>query len=72
MARDPDGTLHVCEKCRFGGDLVYRRDLDEYWCDNCISNEAEAAYERLMSNPPESPREEQLRTWAEHQKAHGR
>jgi hypothetical protein len=71
MSRDPDGKLHCCEKCRNAGELEYRRDLDEYWCEDCISNENEAAWEReqerLMSDPPESAREAHLRTWAEKQ-----
>jgi hypothetical protein len=76
MSRDPDGKLHCCEKCRYAGDLHYRKDLDEYWCDGCISDENEAAYERhqesLMGDGPETAREEQLRTWKEHQEAHKR
>lgn len=76
MSRDPDGQTHRCEKCPAVTDLYYRRDLDEYWCDNCLSNEAEAAYERQqaanLESPPESAREEQLRTWREKQEAQKR
>lgn len=54
----------------------YVENVDEYWCGSCIDNEAEAAYERQqardLESPPESSREEQLRTWEEHQKAHKR
>lgn len=76
MSRDLDGRVNVCERCRTNTVLYYRRDHDEYWCDSCIENEAEEAHERQqardLESPPESAREEQLRTWAEHQKAHKR
>lgn len=76
MSRDLDGRVNLCERCRACTELFHRKDLDEYWCDSCISNEAEAAYERQqerdLESPPESAREEQLRTWREHQEAHKR
>lgn len=66
-----------CEHCLARvSDGIYMREHDEYWCGSCINNEAEAAYERQqaadLESPPESSREEQLRTWNEHQKAHKR
>lgn len=67
---------HRCERCPKVTDLFYVRDYDEYWCESCIENEAEAALERQqerdLASPPETAREEQLRTWKEHQKAHKR
>ncbi len=76
MSRDPDGKTHVCEHCSTLTELFYNERHDEYWCDNCLSNEAEAAYERQqerdLESPPESAREEQLRTWKEKQEAHKR
>lgn len=48
-----------CDHCEVAieeNDLIYERDLDEYWCDNCLDNRAEAAWERhnesLMENGP--------------------
>lgn len=69
--------MHCCECCgRANPDLRHRQNLDEYWCDSCLDNEAEAAYERRqaadLESPPESSREEQIRTWEEHKKAHKR
>ena len=56
MAQDLDGKMHCCEKCRSAGELIYRRDFDEYWCESCVDNEAEAAWDRhqedLMENGP--------------------
>ena len=76
MSHDPDGKTHCCERCRTVTDLFYNRDYDEYWCESCIENENEAAYDRQqardLESPPETAREEQLRTWEEHQKAHKR
>lgn len=73
------GMIYRCENCGHReeeADLHLHRESDELWCMNCLDNEAEAAYERLMrvtlESPPESSREEQLRTWEEHQKAHKR
>jgi len=50
MSRDPDGKLHCCEKCRYAGDLIYRKDLDEYWCEDCITNENEVAWDRYQES----------------------
>lgn len=50
MSRDPDGKIHCCEKCRYAGELFYRGHLDEYWCESCIENEAEAAWDRHQQN----------------------
>lgn len=83
MSHEPGRERHMsyrCEKCGTGGfrdgQLTYHEPLDEYWCESCIDNEAEAAYDRQqaanLESPPESAREEQLRTWEEHQKAHKR
>jgi len=56
--------------------LCYHEATDEYWCESCLQNEAEAAYDRQqardLESPPESAREEQIRTWNEHQKLHRR
>lgn len=70
--------IHRCEHCahRLIGPGIYVEDVDEYWCESCVDNKLEAAYERQqesnLESPPESSREEQLRTWEEHQKAHKR
>lgn len=79
MPWTPKYTTTCCEHCGTGfadGDLKLNPRHDEYWCDDCFDNEAETAgdrqQERLMEDPPESAREEQLRTWAEHQRLHRR
>lgn len=76
MSRDPDGKTHACEKCGGCTELHHRKEYDEYWCDDCTSNENEAAYdrqqERNMEDPPETMREQQIRTWNEHWEAHKR
>lgn len=71
--------IHRCEKCRCivpAGELFHNEDFDEYWCGSCVDNANEAAYDRQqeanLESPPESAREEQLRTWEEHQKVHKR
>lgn len=69
--------IHRCEHCKSAfGELEYVEDEDEYWCESCIENSNEATYDRQqaanLESPPESAREEQLRTWEEHQKAHKR
>jgi hypothetical protein len=60
-----------CERAFEEDTLTYRKDEDEYWCDACIDMEAEAAWERQqerdMESPPETSREEQIRTWNEKQ-----
>lgn len=69
---------YCCANCsaRQREELSYYGPADEYWCEECIDNTNEAAYERQqaadLESPPESAREEQLRTWEEHQKAHKR
>lgn len=81
MSHEPGRERHMiytCEKCghKQPDQLKYNDWQDQYWCDNCFSNDAEAAYDRWqeanLESPPESAREEQLRTWEEHQKAHKR
>lgn len=66
----------VCAKCgcETKGEVAWVDD--EEWCHSCADNAAETAYdrqqERNLESPPESSREEQLRTWDEHRKAHRR
>lgn len=36
----------LCEKCNEPAHLAYSDHADEYWCDNCLSSDAEAAWER--------------------------
>jgi hypothetical protein len=62
--------MHLCERCRVATpDLKLNETHNEYWCDNCFDNEAEAAWERQaerdMESPPETSREEHIRTWEE-------
>lgn len=70
--------IHKCEHCSCTAreDELTLTDEDEYWCESCINNANEAAYERQqerdLESPSESAREEQLRTWEEKQKAHKR
>lgn len=71
--------IHRCEKCGYivpAGEFYHNEDFDEYWCGSCVDNANEAAYDRQqaanLESPPESAREEQLRTWEEKQKAHKR
>ncbi len=81
MSHEPGRERHMvyqCEKC--GNTSLSQMQLndsfDEYWCDACFDNEAEAAYERQqerdLESPPETMREEQLRTWKEKQELHRR
>lgn len=81
MSHEPNRErmmMRMCEHCnaRISDGLIYVDSIDQYWCDNCISNEAEANYERQqlrdLESPPESSREEQLRTWYEHRETHKR
>lgn len=81
MSHEPGRERHMiyrCEKCGFTSPCQFRYNdwQDQYWCDSCFDNEAEAAWdrqqERDLESPPESAREEQIRTWEEHQKAHKR
>lgn len=58
----------LCEHCRVAypeDDLTYRPDEDEYWCNGCLDNEAEAAWERQQADSPETMREAWIRTWNE-------
>lgn len=65
-----------CEGCDQYAFLAYCDQKDDYRCNSCLANAEEDAYqrqqERNMEDPPETMREEQLRTWDEHQKAHKR
>lgn len=81
MTHEPGRERHTSRKCEHCGctareDELTLTDEDEYWCESCISNANEAAYDRQqeanLESPPESAREEQLRTWEEKQKAHKR
>lgn len=82
MSHEPGRERHMIHKCEHCGrtahenELVHISDFDEYWCQSCIENENEAAYDhqqaRDLESPPESACEEQLRTWEEKQKAHKR
>jgi ssDNA-binding Zn-finger/Zn-ribbon topoisomerase 1 len=69
---------YACEKCGHTqrGDLIHNETVDEYWCESCIDNANEGAYdrqqERDLESPPESAREAQIRTWEEKQKLHKR
>lgn len=51
-----------CDKCGIyypEDDLEYRQAYDEYICDSCADNEAEAAYERsLEGEGPETMKEQ--------------
>lgn len=38
MSHDPDGKMHVCERCRTCTALFHNSAVDEYWCDNCLQN----------------------------------
>lgn len=81
MSEEPGRERYItrrCEHCGCNtqGEEAYIKHLDEYWCHPCADNEAEAAYDRQqeanLESPPESAREEQLRTWDEDQKANKR
>lgn len=80
MSHEPgrdQATTNRCEHCGSAfGELFYNEHHDEYWCDSCLDNKAEDTYmrqqERDLESPPESAREEQLRTWKEKQEAHKR
>lgn len=63
-----------CDKCDASmPDSSIEDDYGEFICASCTSNANEAAYDRQqeanLESPPESAREEQLRTWKEHKKA---
>lgn len=70
--------MHKCEHCSHAmhGEGFYNEAEDEYWCGSCVDNANEAAWERQqerdLESPPESAREEQIRTWEEKQKLHRR
>lgn len=66
-----------CDKCNASmPDNSIEDNYGELICASCINNANEAAYdrqqERDLESPPESAREEQIRTWEEKQKAHKR
>lgn len=81
MSHEPGRERHMrymCEKCGLHSfePLTHHDSVDEYWCRDCMDNEAEAAYMRQqeadLESPPESSREEHLRTWKEKQELHRR
>ncbi len=81
MSHEPGrerAMTYCCEKCGRASSyiLTHRECYDEYWCESCIDNEAEAAYDRQqqrdLESSPESARKKQIRTWNEHQKLHRR
>jgi len=42
-----------CERCERGvreDERYYVESADEYWCEDCIQNKAEADYERMCEN----------------------
>lgn len=69
----PDGYISADE---FLKDYQFEEAVGEILCDNCEQNAAEAAYERQqeadLESSPETMREQQIRTWEEHKKAHKR
>ena len=59
MSHEPGRERHMthkCEKCGYRAELSWHEIHDEYWCDSCFENEAEATYMReqewLMENGP--------------------
>lgn len=80
MSHDPHSRFRqeriTCEKCGDPIENAVLDDYDRYICLDCQANETEAAYDRQqeanLESPPETAREEYLRTWAEHQAAHKR
>jgi hypothetical protein len=60
MSHEPGRERHMlrlCEHCSIAQHaLFYNEAQDEYWCENCIDNANEAAWERhqqdLMENGP--------------------
>lgn len=49
MSHEPGRERHMqrtCEKCGGQGPLSLHESHDEYWCESCFDNEAEAAYDR--------------------------
>lgn len=74
---DAPSAAALCDRCDGPMHLGAIEDAyGEFVCANCDQNAAEAAYERQqerdLESPPESAREEQLRTWEEHQMLHRR
>lgn len=70
-------TMPRCDNCDKPMPVgTHENEYGELICPSCGENAAEAAYDRQqaanLESPPESMREEQLRTWAEHQEAHKR
>jgi hypothetical protein len=80
MSHEPGRERHMmrrCEHCSLvSAKLFHWEAEDEYWCASCIDNANEVAWqnqqERDLESPPESAREEQIRTWEEKQKPHRR
>ena len=55
MSHEPGRERHMtyaCEHCRTVGSksLHWIKDEDEYWCESCIDNANEAAYDRQQQD----------------------
>lgn len=55
MSHEPGreaAMTYLCEKCDCAvrETLTHVEWIDEYWCDNCIQNQAEAEHERLTED----------------------
>lgn len=66
-----------CDRCNKQlPSFTIEDEYGELVCQACDQAQEEASWdrqqERDLESPPESAREEQLRTWNEHQKAHKR
>lgn len=65
-----------CNRLIFDLTKIREDEFGELICKICDDNKAEAAYdrqqERDLESPPETSKEEQIRTWREHQEAHKR
>jgi hypothetical protein len=46
--------IHVCEGCRRRTELYYCRSVDEYLCDDCITEQAERL-DALADDEPLDP-----------------
>ena len=59
--------IHLCERCRRHTELYYCPSVDEYLCDDCISELANAAYgkEQKMSQMKDMYIEELEKEWNE-------
>lgn len=77
MSHEPGRERHMIHKCENcgrvaqEGELTYVFSEGEYWCEGCINDANETAYERQQAADLESP-PESARAWEEHQKAHKR